>query len=164
MECFICAENHQPLFRVCKCNTVVHEKCFQKLVNVPSHATHCAVCMKQYDMSIYSGKKIHCHRTFGIIMFIHSVLFVATMFGILFYPSTDKYKFVVQSILGVLGIMLLVSSATIMCKYKQNTKHWCCIWSNVEPIKKVIHLPAPCVPTNGLEQISTIQETFVTYV
>lgn len=49
-ECFICCEASGSLYRVCKCDTYVHEACMRRLVSVPTHSTHCAVCKTPYNV------------------------------------------------------------------------------------------------------------------
>ena len=49
-ECFICCEASGSLYRVCKCDTFVHEACMRRLVSVPTHSTHCAVCRTPYNV------------------------------------------------------------------------------------------------------------------
>ena len=153
---------HQPLYRVCNCETVVHEKCFEKLVNVPSHATHCAVCRKRYDMSIYSQKKIKCHKAFGSMLFLLSSVFIGDIVAIITISHISKqYGCVFHWIFGILGFLLLGTIVILIRTYNLQTKHWCCIWSSVEPIRKVIHLPNPIVPTDLGMQESNRQECFL---
>lgn len=48
-ECVICCASTPPLYRVCICNTVVHESCIVKVVNeVPSHKKGCPICQRPY--------------------------------------------------------------------------------------------------------------------
>lgn len=162
MECFICAEMHPPLYRVCNCQTVVHEKCFEKLVNVSSHATHCAVCRKQYDMSIYSRKQIKCHKSFGSMLFVLSSVFIADIFAIITIShESSQYQCVFYWILSILGFLLLGTIIMLIRQYNIQTKHWCCIWRSVEPVRKVIHLPNPIAPTNICMEESDRQEYFL---
>ena len=50
--CFLCEEQlDAPLFRVCRCDQLVHEACYRKLLRVPAHATHCAVCCAAYELT-----------------------------------------------------------------------------------------------------------------
>ena len=49
VACLVCADSTPPLYRVCNCNTLLHEKCFEGVVaSVPSHASGCPVCLRQY--------------------------------------------------------------------------------------------------------------------
>jgi hypothetical protein len=52
MDCFICLEKKEEyLYKSCNCNTFVHKKCLEKMVQtVSSHNTHCAVCRTKYDI------------------------------------------------------------------------------------------------------------------
>ena len=55
--CFLCADSREPLYRVCKCSTVVHETCMNELINrVPSHQEKCPVCTESYRIAIHSRK------------------------------------------------------------------------------------------------------------
>lgn len=50
--CFVCLEAGSPLHRVCRCNLVVHDACFSKLIEtVPSHETGCPVCLHSYRLA-----------------------------------------------------------------------------------------------------------------
>ena len=52
-ECFICMETENQLYKVCRCDTLVHASCLVHLVNnTPSHSTNCPVCMQVYDISV----------------------------------------------------------------------------------------------------------------
>ena len=49
-ECIICCSSAPPLFKVCKCNTVIHKTCLTRMINeVESHKTECAICKTPYD-------------------------------------------------------------------------------------------------------------------
>lgn len=52
-ECFVCLEGAPPLFRVCRCNALVHAHCLHELVHrVPAHEDdYCPICLDPYDLS-----------------------------------------------------------------------------------------------------------------
>lgn len=48
-NCFVCCEESDILYRVCKCNIFVHDECFQRLTKeVQSHSCECPVCKYKY--------------------------------------------------------------------------------------------------------------------
>lgn len=54
--CFLCeTDTGQPVYRVCLCDQYVHSACYARLLRVPSHETHCAVCRAVYDIRIVKG-------------------------------------------------------------------------------------------------------------
>tara|TARA_B110000046_G_scaffold20720_1_gene19615 strand:+ start:3466 stop:3918 length:453 start_codon:yes stop_codon:yes gene_type:complete len=48
-SCFVCGDEQGPLYRVCKCETLVHGACFTQLVaRVRAHERACPVCTSEY--------------------------------------------------------------------------------------------------------------------
>lgn len=44
--CYVCLDGTPPLYRTCACSRLVHRECYERVVaTVPSHRTHCPVCM-----------------------------------------------------------------------------------------------------------------------
>ena len=142
MECFICADTTQPLFRVCACNTLVHEECFKKLVNVPSHATHCAICRKQYKMDVTLAKKIDCHRLNCSFTSILIALLVLDVVGLCLSNIT-----VMTLILSSLAFSILSMLGILFYRNRMETQQWCCIWIKARPIHRLLYLPDPECPT-----------------
>lgn len=91
-ECFVCYEKGTtPLYRVCNCNTLVHEQCYIKLVNVPSHASHCAVCRQQYKMDKTAVKAIRfAHKTSGWVLLIAALSFTFDRWNVFLRVSDDR--------------------------------------------------------------------------
>ena len=73
MECFVCGEEHLPLYRMCKCDMCVHESCFRKLLSVPSHSHHCAICLTPYTGVKYVEKKI-CKPKSDMLIVLFSLI------------------------------------------------------------------------------------------
>ena len=49
--CMLCASAEQPLYAVCRCDTLVHEACFLRMVDqCPTHRHHCPVCRHTYPL------------------------------------------------------------------------------------------------------------------
>ena len=155
MECFICAATDAPLYKVCNCDTVVHEQCFTRLVNVPSHATHCAICKKKYDMTIHSAKMFRCNTYCAGIMFVLFFLFIADILTITTFHLliSARYNYVLYCVLSMLGILILYLILLISYRYKYETKRWCCIWTVTEPIRKIINLPDPIATSSRNENL-----------
>jgi hypothetical protein len=88
-ECFVCAadDDGTDVFRVCKCNTVVHAVCFERLVTtVPAHRMTCPVCTTPYD--VRTRRVIEVQRTFGlaIVLALSSLLACTGLAATLFVP------------------------------------------------------------------------------
>ena len=50
MSCYICeTDDGCQVYRVCRCNSVVHEKCFKRLVEMETYTSQCAICKWPFD-------------------------------------------------------------------------------------------------------------------
>jgi len=55
----VCADERSPLYRVCKCSTVVHAECFARMIlEVRAHQRRCAVCTSEYR--VRTQRRLEC--------------------------------------------------------------------------------------------------------
>lgn len=80
MECFICGDETGPLYKICRCDILVHSECALKMLQVPSHSTSCAVCKSPYDMEI---RYKHTCKVFVDRMFVVSLLLMTLCLSLL---------------------------------------------------------------------------------
>ena len=142
MECFICAGSDAPLHSVCKCSTLVHPDCFLKLLNVPSHNTHCAVCKQKYDLELTMGWKCHHNKRMLSVLVV-----VFTSVGVI------TCAFVLTCGAGVLPTMLY--SFTVSCialsmfkfcmLHRRYNANGCCCWIQREVVHRLAILGEPIV-------------------
>lgn len=65
MECFVCADSTPPLVRPCRCDSVAHPACIQRIMDeVPAHAEGCAVCKTPYP----TKQRVRCALANGQIL------------------------------------------------------------------------------------------------
>ena len=134
------------------CSTYVHEKCFVKLVNVPAHATNCAVCQQKYDMKCDWKKKWSWsggfQSKFTCVFFILNLI---TSGFIVWTLMSFNFKTLLMSILfSILIIALAISNICTLIFLKihyKYTKHICCFSKLEEIIHKTLILPEPIVIT-----------------
>ena len=155
LECFVCASGHKPLYRICVCDSVVHEECYKRLINVPSHSTHCAVCRTPYNITIDWKKKTRCNMTCALIMTTTLSSAVACMLTLVFVDDIADIGLDIafKAFVAMAATCCFCFAMWIAKLYKFRTNQWCCILTRMEPIQKTIHLPAPEVPLQIVEQV-----------
>ena len=93
-ECFVCCSSAPPLYRPCKCSTLVHHACLAKLCKtLPTYKSRCAVCHEPFPVR---------HTTAGV-RFVEeraNVLIMASAYGC------------VLAMLAFLGLAVLVCFLT----------------------------------------------------
>ena len=73
--CFVCAGSDPPLLRVCDCTTVIHARCLRELIaRVPSHASRCAVCHKDYRVPYKTKLIVRWDNVIKIATVLSSIL------------------------------------------------------------------------------------------
>ena len=99
MHCFVCCEDTEPLYRVCRCDVRIHASCFRSLVTeVASHREACPVCTKPYHTRV-----VKCPpraRSACILLFLWMGIFVIMVWG----RSRSVDFFVVVSVAGMLTL------------------------------------------------------------
>lgn len=48
-DCFICFDNTKPLFKICKCNTVIHSECQETMMLYLNDPSVCPVCLSKFN-------------------------------------------------------------------------------------------------------------------
>ena len=67
--CYVCCEDGG--YRVCLCNTVIHEKCFREMVEtVESHSVICPVCQHKYAKTLMPNKPFIVVKCVGFILML----------------------------------------------------------------------------------------------
>ena len=83
MTCFVCfSDDSQPVYKVCKCHTVVHEHCFIRLLQeVPAHELCCPICLDSYDTYVRRTyrKRIRVDGDSFVILCAYLALLLVTM-------------------------------------------------------------------------------------
>lgn len=91
--CYVCCEDGG--YRVCLCNTVIHEKCFREMVEtVESHSVMCPVCQHDYAKTLMPNKPFIIVKSFGFI-FVLGVWAIYVSFVIVtIFPYTTRVSLV----------------------------------------------------------------------
>ena len=130
------------------CSTYVHEKCFVELVNVPAHATHCAVCQQKYDMKCDWKKKWSWsggfQSKFTCVVFIFNLISSGFIIWTLMSFSFKAFFMYIlfPFLIMVLAFSNIVTLLILKIHYKY-TKNICCFSRLEEIIHKTLILPAP---------------------
>ena len=140
VECFICMETDNQLYKVCRCNTLVHAVCLVRLINdTPSHSTRCPVCMQDYDISITEIRQWVPITGDSNIVCISLVIFTAVLgisVGIIIFIESNMVSIISSknilffSILkgasiGVAGTVIICIVIVMIIHYKK-AGHICC--------------------------------------
>ena len=152
-ECFICMETEDQLYKVCRCDTVIHALCLARLVNnTPSHYTNCPVCQQAYDISIIEVRRwLPVTNDSNIICISQIIFFVVLgisvgvivfidLNGLGFAPSKNALFFHLLK-----GVAIGIASTAILCivvvftTYIRTTGHICC-YAQANIISREINL------------------------
>ena len=123
VECFICMETDNQLYKVCRCDTVVHAMCLQRLVNnTPSHSTNCPVCRQAYNITVTKVKKC---RPVGYIskstcnMTLLCIVILNSSFGLFIFINPYKEKFLREGnslvFYIIISISLSLALSSVLC-------------------------------------------------
>ena len=135
--CFICTNADGPLYSVCKCNTYIHEKCFEKLVNVKSHSTHCAVCRVKYNITFVHAKRCVIEPT---CIMMTTLLMMTAIF---IYVHVVGFHIYMQiAITSIVSLSIFMSILYFSYFYKMTGKCCCCRYEQ-KVVRKIIELPHP---------------------
>jgi len=140
LECFICMETDNQLYKVCRCHTVVHARCLHHVINnTPSHSTNCPICRQVYDISTTEVRRC---RPMGYISkstcnmaIVLSAIF-SSSFGIVIFISPYKEKFNAEGNIMLFHIILSISfglaTLSVLCiimvliNHFRVTGYFCC--------------------------------------
>ena len=144
MECFVClTDTGQPVYSVCRCSSAyVHEDCFKRLVNVPSHATHCAVCGHAYDMTVSWRWRV----VVSVLLSVHCLfsVFILLCVPVLLHVHTAPNGPLLVTFRVVMYVAVGVAALTTpygVYMHWRRTGHVCCVWMERETVKKTLRLP-----------------------
>ena len=144
MECFVCSESTPPLYKVCDCNTIIHQKCFEKLVTtVTSHQNECAICKKQYDLKNKIKEVIVCRKTLiALSLLILSADSAILCLLLTIHLEDQTMNTVFQFAMYFSASIITISGVVIY--YVESKKHNSLLcFSKEKNIKKEISLPIP---------------------
>lgn len=145
MQCFLCASSEPPLYRMCKCDSLVHSKCFERLVCVPSHSTHCAVCKAKYDVDITYRRRVRLQRSWRVwSMAVVSVSIVGLTAGIMLCTYTElqgQWVLALFVAAAILFIFFCAMSGMLCALNVRMSQSICCVSLKEEPVHRVINLP-----------------------
>lgn len=142
-ECFVCSESDGPLYRVCKCKTLIHEQCYCRLVSVPSHATRCAICRSPYNLTLQTKSRIGCDVLTCVCVLYGILMVCASPF--LLFRIWDQEAGPMRTTLILCTVMMFATGSIFSLKVCLS--HWrssgrmCCIYEKKVVVRKKIHLP-----------------------
>ncbi len=154
-ECFICMGTEDQLYKVCRCDTVVHEQCLVRLVNnTPSHSTNCPVCRQAYDISIIEVRRwLPLNNDSNFICFsqiVFTIVFSISIGVIVFIDINElafapsKHSILFQILkgtsIGLAGTAVLCI-VVILTTHMRTTGHICCYAPANIIINREINLP-----------------------
>lgn len=141
--CYVCTEPTPPLYKICKCNALLHKECFQELVNkVPSHATHCAVCKHPYSLNTRTWWYLECHpRACAVFTYCVTAFGLSVVILWLCIRSVVPPAFFMLG-LGALGMSTLLL-LYIWTRYRLETHRCCCLWVDVRVQQTVVLTDTP---------------------
>lgn len=125
--CFICGEDDVPLYKVCNCDTWIHERCMIKLINeVPTHKNFCPVCTLEYKYreirTKYSWKCSDCNLVYmRFIVFLYCGAGSIILSGLLI-TDLDRQLIPISIILYSFSFVGLLSFYIF---FKYVTGFWC---------------------------------------
>lgn len=142
-ECFVCASAAPPLYRVCACDALVHKECYERLVNIPSHATHCAVCRQPYNMTITWKRQRRWDRKCALASACLVLGGCACSVALSMVDDVRdvSLQFAFKLVVGFAIVVSFGLATILVCQHRRLTSRWCCLESIVEPVHKILHLP-----------------------
>lgn len=155
MECYICLESNNDLFKICSCSACVHKECFLKLVKNTNHTKCCPIC--KYEYQIRETKNIIKYKfeiTFCIILFFSYLIFSAFLsISIYIFISFTSKVFNTLIFIGALFILMVSFLIPISAHYflHQKFKRYCCF-------NKIIQSNNHIVITNMNNNIQSLIE------
>ena len=115
MHCFVCCEDAEPLYRVCRCDVRIHASCFRALVTeVTSHREGCPVCTRPYHTRVVACPPRA--RAACVLLFLWMGIFVcqaALLLTLVIRPFQDGRLNALNVV--AMGCLLLVLIAALGC-------------------------------------------------
>lgn len=160
LHCFLCEEDNAtaPVYKVCACDQAVHEACFHRLLKVPAHETHCAVCQHPYDVRIRYGRRARwTHSGAKCLSLMISISFTMpialwTMMGTC-HACWSEGNLLLKSE-GVI-VFAIATVLFFMCVYmcimnRRASGRWCLVQCPSVPLRRKVRLPAPLEIAQGI--------------
>ena len=143
MECFVCAGTNGPFYSVCKCPTVIHQACLCRLLTVPSHSSHCAVCKTPYHITEHIERECKCSPTAIVTFFFLTTMLSSILMACFLLSGYGVVSIILISGFASMAVMLFIFMGfAIVFFFERNGKLLCC--SFVEHIvKRVVELGPP---------------------
>ena len=140
--CFLCEEGTRPLYRVCACDQHVHERCYLRLLTVPSHTTHCAVCRTPYDLDVKRRYRVRWStpNSPGMAIYIGGLATVGILSFTYASTTSDATQRLLFHAVGAIMIGGIVGMAWI---HRVLTAHTLCCGLRRVVVHKTAHLPPP---------------------
>jgi hypothetical protein len=139
-ECFVCADDGgADVFRVCKCTTVVHAACFQRLTTtVAAHRMACPVCTTPYD--VQTRRVFEFQNGFGlsVVFAMVSLLACIGLGATLFVPVRVLF---VRTYEGV--FVLAAWIVALVASYCASFCFWRAAWRSVRVGMRVVEIATP---------------------
>ncbi len=96
MECYICLDNSEPLYKICNCNSAIHKQCLLELLKKTNHNKKCTICKDDYNIfkiKLDKGWKINTEYSIklfvvyciGLILIIISIIMLYFCYRIFFF-------------------------------------------------------------------------------
>lgn len=128
MECYVCLDKTEPLYKVCNCNSVIHKKCLLELLKKTKYKNNCSICMQKYNINkIKINKGWIIDKKYFIkitVIYLFTIFYIITLYIML---NTNRDKILLGIIPSILAHLYL------FYKYKK----FCCISKLIEEIYKI---------------------------
>jgi hypothetical protein len=146
-SCFLCeTDSGRPLFKVCRCDQLVHEECYLRLLRVPSHQTCCAVCRAVYDIDVRRGYRFRWIDGRSRVLLFLSVALLASVIACLGLNACgecfgDEWLHS-QFIVNTIGSFALILTIILIGLNKLFTRRWFCCALRKVVVKRQIRTAA----------------------
>ena len=132
----VCMNNdiNLPVFKVCNCDTYVHEECYKRLVNVPSHVTHCAVCRQPY-----ADSRVPVGASLEQMVYIRTLIVGCVGVTLPQAWADVAVKAIIAT--SMLSVNAVLAFAIIV--WHRRHGRVCCIWPERQITSKILHLSEP---------------------
>ena len=143
MECYICLDSTEPLYKIynCKCNLVIHKKCLLDLLKKTKHNKNCSICKQFYNIREFKiDKGWILDKKYSLklcVVYSISLLLILTLIIIFILIKIHSIVIIYTTSIILCLLFILISLMHLHIYYKY--KKICCVRKLIEKIKK-IHL------------------------
>lgn len=142
ITCFICEDSSRPLYNVCACQMFVHEHCYLRLLSVPSHSTHCAVCRHPYDLRVTKKLRLRWNAPLSSCIAAY-IAMMGTIAIASFYVAMTSDELVHVTIFGALSAVTTLFIVFLSWTHRSRTSRCVCCGIRRVIVRKTVNLPAP---------------------